>query len=125
MLPYESKVPARPERRRQLGASLVMSGLACVVGLVLWWQTAPGLWTLATFTPTRPVRPMGFTLALLVCMLGGLAAGIPLSAAAGAASNRPAARRLAVLGMLFSMLPALNFLLFFVIVFAREIELGG
>ena len=51
-----------PERPWRVVASLAASGTACVVGVMCWWLTAPGLWELATFTPTRPIRPMAMAL---------------------------------------------------------------
>jgi hypothetical protein len=114
----------RPERPWRVVASLAASSLAGVVGLLCWWQAVPGLWELATFTPTGPIPPMGLAGYLMLGVLGGLFIAQPLSLLACMLSERRAALKAAVLGMLAGALPMLNFVLFLVIVFVRGIELS-
>jgi hypothetical protein len=104
-------------------ASIAASSVACGICCWCWWLSAPGLWHLATFTPTGPIRPMGLTgylcLGVPCSMLGMLLVG-----AAGALSRRPAAEWGMVAGAVAALLPLLNFVLLFVIVFGRGIELS-
>lgn len=115
----------RPERPWRMVASLALSGMACINGLFCWWLTAPGLWELATFTPTRPIRPMGLAVGLLAGMFVGYVVSAPLSLFATKLSEHPAAQAAATLAVLATALPFLNFVLCFVIIFARGIELGS
>ena len=112
-----------PERRWRAVASLAASSVACVVGMLCWWQAVPGLWRLATFTPTGPVRPMGLAGYLVLGVVGSFV-GWLLVGLVGTLSKRPAAGLAAALGMLAAVLPLLNFVLFWVIVFVRGIELS-
>lgn len=113
----------RPEHPWRVVASLAASSMAGVVGLLCWWQAVPGLWQLATFTPTGSIRPMGLVGYLVLGVFGSLIDAL-LSALAGLLSARPAALAAAVLGVLTAVLPLLNFVLFWVIVFVRGIELS-
>jgi hypothetical protein len=113
----------RPEHPWRVVASLAASSVACVVGALCWWQTAPGLWELATFTPTGPIRPMGLV-GYLVLGVFAFFIGWPLAGLACVLSERPAALKAGLLGMLAALLPALNFVLFWVIVFVRGIQLS-
>ena len=124
MLSYESRPVEAPEPGWRLVVAVVLGGLACAVGLLMWWQTAPGLWTLATVTPRGRIRPMGFMMALFLLMIGGMLSMVLLAAPAAGVSRRRAAKVVAGFGAAASILPALNFVLFFVIVMVRRIELG-
>lgn len=125
MLTYESKPVLPPEPAWRVAGSVCLGGLACAVGLWLWWQTAPGLWTLATFTPRGPIRPMGFVAGLVLFMICGPMAGVLLAMPAAEMSRRREARIVAALGMMACALPVLNVLVFFVILLVRGIELGS
>lgn len=122
--PNESVDSMHPEPPWRVVASLATSIVACVIGLRCWWPAVPGLWTLATFTPKGPIRPMGLTSDVMVGVFGGFLAGI-LSGFALVLCIRPAAACGAILGMLAALLSMLNFVLFLVIVIVRSIELAS
>lgn len=124
MLSYESKPILPPEPTWRAVVSIMFGSVACAAGLLMWWQTVPGLWELATFTPSGPIRPMGYCAALFLLMLGGTITGFVLGKPAESLSKRRAARIVASIGVISCLLPAVNFLLFFVIVFVRRIQLG-
>jgi hypothetical protein len=117
----EGDVAMDPERRWRIVVSITASSVACVIGLWSWWQAAPDLWKLATLTFTGPIRPMGLTgylwLGVFGFFLGWLLIGL-----VGALSRRPAAGWAAAAGGIAVLLPLLNFVLFFVIIFVRDIE---
>ena len=68
---------------------------------------------------------MGLAAGLLVGAFGGYFISTPRSLLANKLSGRPAAQTGSVLGMLAAVLPLLNFVLFFVIILVRGIELGS
>ena len=113
----------RPEHPWRIVASIAASSIACVVGLMCWWQAAPGLWELATFTPTGPIRPMGLAGYLVVGVFGSFI-GWLLVGLVGTLSKRPAAAVAAVLAMIAVLLPLLNFVLCIIIIVVRGIELS-
>lgn len=125
MLSYEPKPVPAVEPSWKAVLSILLGGMACAAGLLMWWQTAPGLWELATFTPSGPITPMGFVTALFLFMFGGFISGFVFAMPAESLSKRRLARIVVTVGVVASLLPALNFLLFFVIVFVRRIHLGG
>ena len=125
MLAYESKPVLPPEPAWKLVASLCLGSLACASGLALWWRMAPGLWVLATFTPAGPIRPMGAVAGLFIFTIGGLISWVLFAMPAISMSTRRAAQIVGTLGGLACLLPLLNLVLFFVIIFARGIVLAG
>src|SRR4051794_12247837 len=116
MLQYESKPLLPKERPWRQVASIIAGTVACAINLFLWWWTAPGIWTLATFSPSGPIRPLGFFAALVLSCFGGLIAGCTIGGTAYAISKRPVAQLVAACGICTGFLPALNLVLFFVIV---------
>ena len=112
-----------PERRWRIVVSLTGSTLAGVVGFVCWWRTVPGLWELATFTPTGPIRPMGLVGYL---MLGVIVSFFlwPLVTLIALLSQRSVSGAAAALGLIALLLPVVNFVLFWVIILVRGIELS-
>lgn len=121
--------PVERERAWRLVASLVCSGVACVVALLGWWPSVPVLRQLATETFPRPIRPMGLVVAPLIGVGLGYLVGMPLGLLANKLSKRPAAEIATALAFLVVTLPGLNFLLFTVILVVRvfvvrSVELG-
>jgi len=105
-------------------ASLAASGAACALVLMFLGPTALGLWELATFTPTRPIRPMGLSVYMMGGGLVGVFIGAPLSLLALKLSQRPAAQTAAFAAYLVSALPGLCLMIFFAIILIRGIELA-
>jgi hypothetical protein len=122
--PPATAAKAAAERPWRIALSLLASSTACAIGILCWWQTAPGLWELATFAPSGPIRPIALFGYLLLTAAGGFFVGTPLSALASNLSEHSAAQAAAVAGMIAAGLPSLNFLLFWVIIILRDIELG-
>ena len=112
-----------PERRWRMVVSLTVSTVAGVVGLLCWWQTVPGLWELATVTFRGPIRPMGLVGYLMIGVIVSFVAW-PIVALVGMLSRRPAAQLTAAIAMIAILLPLLNFMLFWVIILVRGIELS-
>ncbi len=124
MLNYQSKPIPAPETQLKFVASIIFGSTGSALGLWMWWQLAPGIWTLATFNPSGPIRPLGFMAALVLFMFGGGLNALLLGVPAGSLSKRRSAQIVATLAALSSALPFLNFVAFFVIIFVRRIQLG-
>ncbi|HEV2296248.1 MAG TPA: hypothetical protein VGR35_20555 [Tepidisphaeraceae bacterium] len=125
MLPEALTIPQPEERRWRSVVALILGLCGCLVGAASLLWAWPGLWTLLTFTPQGPIRPIGFVAGIAVCVAAGALIGWPLSVACVSLSRRPAAQRLGALGIALSISPALNFALLFFIVFLRRVPLGG
>jgi hypothetical protein len=125
MLPEAPTIPQPDERRWRSVVALILGLGGCLVGAssLLWaW---PGLWTLLTFTPQGPIRPMGLVAGIFVCVAAGAFVGWPLSVACVSLSRRPSAQRLGAVGIALSISPALNIALLLLIVFLRRVPLGS
>lgn len=117
---------SRPDERRWRRVVALILGLCgCLVGATSLLWAWPGLWTLLTFTPQGPVRPMGFVAGIAVCVATGAFIGWPMSVACVTLSRRPFAQRLGAAGIVLSISPVLNFALMFLIVFVRGVPLGS
>jgi hypothetical protein len=84
----------------------------------------PGLWVLATFTPNGHTRPMGFVASMGLCYMAGIIIGCGLSAVALRLSHHRLAQRVANAGVILSMAPGMNIVLFFLIVFVRRLPVA-
>lgn len=122
--PEEEVAPWREEPTWRLVASLTASVTACVPVLMFSPTLARGLWTLATFTPKVPIRPMGLTGYLAISILAGCFISLPLSLLAWRLSRRPAAESAALVGLLAAMSPGFFLMLFLATVLIRGIELA-
>lgn len=124
----EHEDPSEPlvdEPVANLVASLALSGLACGLGIWLWWRMAPALWTLATMNvPREPIRPMGPVSGLIIFAVGGAIVAFALAVPASGLSRRPIAQIATSLAALASALPMLNVVAFVVILVVRGIRLG-
>lgn len=124
MLQYEPQPPEGPEQPWRFRLAVAASALTCVVGVAFWWQTAPALWELATFTQRGPIRPLGLVIMLFLTTVGALLVGSLCVWPAEKLSKRRTARKLAKVCAFSLFLPAMNFVLFFTIILVRRIELG-
>jgi hypothetical protein len=125
MLPEAQTIPQPEERRWRSIVALICGLCGCLVGAASLLWAWPGLWTLLTFTPRGPIRPMGFFLGMAICVAVGALIGWPLSVACVSLSRRPSAQRLGAVGIVLSVSPALNFALLFLIVLLRRLSLAS
>src|SRR5262245_44380248 len=102
--PNRSKVSMRPEHPWRIVASTAASSIACVVGLMCWWQAAPDY---GSSLPSRPrVRSGRWGLAgYLVVGVFGSFIGWLLVGLVGTLSKRPAAAVAAALAVIAVLLP--------------------
>lgn len=105
-------------------ASLVVSVAASALVLLFVAPAASDLSELATFTPEGPIRPMGLSIYIMGGVFSGLFIAAPSSLLALKLSQRSWARAAGFATYAIAALPGLCWLLFFVIVFARGIQLG-
>lgn len=124
MLPEPGTIPQPEERRWRSVVAFILGLCGCLIGAASLLWAWPGLWTLLTFTPQGPIRPMGFVAGMAVCVAAGALIGWPLSVACVSLSARRFAQRLGAVGIALSIAPVLNFVLLFLIVVVRRVPLG-
>ncbi len=123
MLPETATPSTASEPPWRAAVALGLGTAACITGLLCSLWPLPGLWFLATFDP-EPIRPMGLVAGMMLCLMGGVIIGCGLSAAALRLSHHRLARRVANAGIVLSTVPALNLVLFLLIIFVRHLHLG-